>query len=648
MVDLKGALNPLPPTPLRLRVFNLVWQIFVHLMLPLALLHFLWKSRREPLYRRHFAHRFGVGPVGPKGSVWIFATSLGETRAIAPLIEMLLNEGHTVTLTHSSPAGLAEGHRLFDDPRITHSYVPFDHFWSTLLFLARLRPCVGIVVEGEFWPGHLQIAGWMGVPMVHVNGNLNERSLRRGQGLGRIRFEILARFNAILTKSEGHKARYLKAGVPDERILIVGELKFDQKVDPVQLAIGENVKAAWAKDRPVFLIASSVEEEEADLLALVKGISDLPTAPRVIWAPRSPQRFDAVAEALSRAGQTVARRSELASANDLPGISPKVDVIVGDSIGEMNVWYQASDLVFVGATLANKGGHNISEPLALGRPVILGPSIFGITFPAVDADRDGAVRILQNAGAMRREVTRLLSQPNELAEFTEAAASFARKHVGATDRTLYVINQVLGIEGISEQVAAPDRKTADAAIVVLGHEMNADGVPDAETMARLEKAVALLEDTPNALLVTSGWAYRDDTELSLAEAVARAAREDHGLPDGQIVTIPDSRDTVGDAVFFCEAVKAEKVVVVTSQYHTKRARQIFRFVLPAATELHVIGTGEATTPEREASEQTSLAAFENTFAGIEPGDFPAILNRLQSAHPFYNGSVDVKSLRRHD
>jgi 3-deoxy-D-manno-octulosonic-acid transferase len=647
MVDLKGALNPLPPTSLRLRIFDLVWQIFIHLMLPLALLHFLWKSRREPLYRKHFTHRFGMGPVGPKGSVWVFATSLGETRAVAPLIEMLLNEGHTVALTHSSPAGLAEGHRLFDDPRITHSYVPFDHFWSTLLFLARLRPCVGIVVEGEFWPGHLQFAGWMGIPMVHVNGNLNERSLRRGQGLGRVRFDILARFRAILTKSEGHRERYLKAGVPDERILIVGELKFDQKVDPAQLTLGDDLKAAWSRERPVFLIASSVEEEEADLLALVKDVASLPTAPRIIWAPRSPQRFDAVAEALSRAGLTVARRSELASADDLPGVSREDDVIVGDSIGEMNIWYQASDLVFVGATLADKGGHNISEPLALGRPVILGPSIFGITFPAEDAERDGAVRILPDAEATRSEVKSLLSQPSELAEFTQSAASFARKHVGATDRTLYVINRILGIEEKPLKAAIQGRRIADAAIVVLGHEMNSDGLPDAETMARLERATGLFKDMPNAVLVTSGWAYRDDTDLSLAEAVAQAAQTQYGVPNGKIVAIPSSRDTVGDAVFSCEAVKAEKVVVVTRQYHTERARQIFRFVLPEATELDVIGTGEAMTPERDESEQESLAAFENTFAGIEPGDFPAILQRLKSAHLFYNGSVDVKSLRRH-
>ena len=178
--------------------------------------------------------------------------------------------------------------------------------------------------------------------------------------------------------------------------------------------------------------------------------------------------------------------------------------------------------------------------------------------------------------------------------------------------------------------------------------MNADGVPDAETIARLEKAATMLQDEPKALLVTSGWAYRDDTDLSLAEAVAQAARETYGVDDSRIVTIPGSRDTVGDAVFFCEAVKAKKVVVVTSRYHAERARRIFRFILPDTTQLEVIGTGEAMTPNREASEQKSLAAFENTFAGIEPGDYSAILNRLKSAHPFYNGSVDVKSLRRHD
>jgi 3-deoxy-D-manno-octulosonic-acid transferase len=441
--DTSGALKPLSPPKPRLRVFFVVWQVFTHLMLPFALLFFLARSRREPLYRAHFSQRFGLGRVGRKGSVWVFATSLGETRAVSPLVRDLLAVGHSVCLTHSSPAGLIEGRRLFDDPRVTHRYVPFDFIWSTWAFLFRLRPCIGLVVEGEFWPGHLQVAGWLGIPMLHINGNLHENSLRRAERFWGLRMDILTRFNAILTKSEGHRDRYLRAGVSPERILIVGELKFDQWIDPKHLQDGQRLREVWSPDRPVFLIASSVAAEEEALLSIVERLLALPDPPRIIWVPRSPQRFGGVADMLDEKGISSVRRTAVLDQDRGGTIPVDADVLVGDSIGEMNVWTEMADLVFVGGTIADKGGHNISEPLALARPVVIGPSIYGITFPAIDADKDGAARILPDASAVSDEVAMLLTNPEALSQFTRNAESFAARHAGASARTLGIIDEYL-------------------------------------------------------------------------------------------------------------------------------------------------------------------------------------------------------------
>ena len=443
MIDTKHATHPLPSMRMRTRVFFVAWQVFAHLALPFALLFFLVRSRREPLYRKHFSQRFGLGTVGAKGSVWVFATSLGETRAVSPLVKTLLDQGHRVCLTHSSPAGLSEGRRLFDDDRITHRYVPFDFWWSTWLFFIRLRPSIGLVVEGEFWPGHLQVANWMSVPMLHVNGNLHQKSLERSKKTRGLRMDILTRFHAILTKSEGHQDRYLAAGVDPDRILIVGELKFDQWVDKAHLATGDRLRATWSPDAQVFLIASSVADEEDDLIDLAKSLLDLPNPPRIIWAPRSPQRFGSVSSKLAEAGLSVAVRSRVLTSDRSGEIPEEADVLVADSIGEMNIWYKMADLVFVGGTLADKGGHNISEPLALGKPVLLGPSIFGITFPAIDADQFGAVRILPNVAAFKDEAQNLFQDQKALSEFREKATLFAELHVGATERTMQVIDQVL-------------------------------------------------------------------------------------------------------------------------------------------------------------------------------------------------------------
>ena len=403
MTETGDATKPLPPPRLRTRVFFAAWQLLGHLLLPFAILFFVARSRKEPLYRQNLHQRFGLGSVGQKGAVWVFATSLGETRAVSPLVRMLLEEGYVVCLTHASPAGLTEGHRLFDDPRVIHRYVPFDFWWSTWLFLVRLRPVIGLVVEGEFWPGHVQVANWLGIPMLHINGNLNRRSLENAKKTANIRMDILTRFRAITTKSEVNKQRYVGVGVDPARVLVVGE----------------------------------------KLLELAKHLLSLKDPPRIIWAPRSPQRFGAVADLLRENAISTTRRSEVLDDRRQGSIPAGADVLLADSIGEMNMWYQMADLVFVGATLVDKGGHNISEPLALGRPVLLGPSIYGITFPAEDANRDGAVRILPDIAAVTDEATRLLTDGAALAAFTEHARSFSKRHVGATRRTMDIIERVI-------------------------------------------------------------------------------------------------------------------------------------------------------------------------------------------------------------
>lgn len=185
-------------------------------------------------------------------------------------------------------------------------------------------------------------------------------------------------------------------------------------------------------------------------------------------------------------------------------------------------------------------------------------------------------------------------------------------------------------------------------ILVLAHEMSAQGVPSALSLERLKRAADLFHDTDNAELVTTGWAYRDDTELSLADAMATYARDNLGVPAERIQALPQARDTVGDAVFFANQIDAKQVSVVTSAFHKDRTAQIFGFVLGPDVALEVIGTGAPATPDQEASEARSLDAFRKTFQEITPGDLPAITERLHSAHPLYNGAIDAKELRRHD
>lgn len=198
-------------------------------------------------------------------------------------------------------------------------------------------------------------------------------------------------------------------------------------------------------------------------------------------------------------------------------------------------------------------------------------------------------------------------------------------------------------------MTGPDSQvTPRCAVLVLANEMSADGRPTIESQRRLEQAAAEFRARPDALLVTSGWGYREDTDTTLADAMAEAAIRDYGIPADRVLRLHDSRDTVGDAVFFASAVQPQSLVVVTSEYHRIRTEEIFRFVLGPDAELQVVGSGMAGDDARRTAEANSLTAFRRTFEGIKPGDLVSISTRMFSRHPFYNGSTDVKALRQHD
>jgi 3-deoxy-D-manno-octulosonic-acid transferase len=426
-----------------------LYQIVAHLLLPVALAVFLLRSRREPLYRAHLGERLGMATATPPGAVWVFAASLGETRAASPVIERLLSEGHTVLLTHSSPAGRVEGKRLFGADiaagRVVQGYVPLDVFWAVRLFLGRNRPRLGLVVEAETWPALLMEAQRKRIPMVQINGNLTDATVARdlgGPGVARLWF--LRLYDLVLTKSEPLRRNYLAAGVADDRVVIVGELKFDQSRDERQIAAATAMRPSLSPDRPVFMIASSVENEEPALYRLVTSLLSLPQPPLVLWVPRSPQRFDAVADGVAAQGIRTARRSRVLDGAFSGTILTDTQVLVGDSIGEMSFYYGLSDLVFVGASLIDHGGHNIIEPLAQGRPVVMGPSIYGIRFPAEEAAEAGAFESLADIDALIDRTTRLLSDPAALATMAARAEAFHARHTGAADRTMAALAPYLG------------------------------------------------------------------------------------------------------------------------------------------------------------------------------------------------------------
>ena len=441
-MKLQQKTSPLKDLQFSTKTFYVIEQIIAHMLIPLIILLLIFRSRKEPAHLKNLKHRIGFGPVGQKGAIWVYAASLGETRAVSPLIYRLRSEGFKVLLTHQSPAGLAEGARIFGlDSGVTQCYVPLDFFWAVRIFLQRSKPLALVVMEIEIWPAMLIETARKGVLVTMANGNLLDRSTDKKDYLRRRLNNLYQIFNHIFTRTDEYRSRYLSIGVKPENVSVVGELKFDQLIDPAQLNLSKKLHSKLIGAQRILMIASSVRAEERLLLPMVVRLISADPGLRVVWVPRSPQRFRAVEDALTAKGITVQKRSSMGSLID--GTPTNAQVLLGDSIGEMNVYYPLADLVFVGASLVDHGGHNVVEPMALGKPIVMGPSIYGVAFAASPAAIDGALEILPDAKALETRITALMLNSGSLAQMSAAATNFINNKAGAADKTCMGIKALL-------------------------------------------------------------------------------------------------------------------------------------------------------------------------------------------------------------
>ena len=404
-------------------LYSLLW----YLALPFLPLRLAWRGRREPGYREHVGERFGAysSSVGAP-LIWIHAVSLGETRAATPLIERLQRARPDATLlvTHMTATGRAAGRALFGD-RVVQAWLPYDVPFAVRRFLRHFRPQAGLLMETELWPNLVAEAHAAGVPLFVVNGRLSARSAAGYARVGSMTRTMLRAFAGIATQSASDAERFAALGASAP--VVTGNLKFDLDIPTSALALGDDLRRLFGGARPVWVAGSTRDGEEALILdALARRA--LPPRTLTVIVPRHPQRFDAVAQLLSERGLRHIRRS----ANKR--VNADVDFVLGDSMGEMLAYYRAADVAFVGGSLVPLGGQNLIEPIALGRPTLIGPYTFNFAEATANATAAGAARAVANADALLDEASALLNSPSERARMSEAALAFHAMHRGATTR----------------------------------------------------------------------------------------------------------------------------------------------------------------------------------------------------------------------
>jgi 3-deoxy-D-manno-octulosonic-acid transferase len=415
---------------------RVVYSLLFYLAQPLVWIRLLWRSRKQPEYRRHLGERYGFhGRLAPTQLLWLHAVSVGETRAAEPLIKALLEAypDYSLLLTHMTPTGRATGAELIAKygERLIQAYLPYDLPDACARFLDHFKPRLGLLMETEIWPNLIAAARQRNLPVSLINARLSARSQRGYRRLAPLIRPALEALRAVAAQTPADAERLAAIGA--RRVDVFGNIKFDVTPAPEKLQLGNTWRQAIGA-RPVCLAASTRDGEEALILDAFAR-ADVPGL-LLVLVPRHPQRFAEVSALVEERKLTMGRRSE----NSLP--TDETRVWLGDSMGEMPAYFALADLAIMGGTLLPFGGQNLIEAAACGCPVLVGPHTYNFAQAAEDAVACGAAKRIPDADAAARAAEHLLKNRPALETMRRAATEFSQAHRGATARTMALIREI--------------------------------------------------------------------------------------------------------------------------------------------------------------------------------------------------------------
>lgn len=430
----------------------------------------------EPGYLHAVNERFGryataVPPhAGP--TVWIHAVSLGETRAAAVLIAALRSQlpDMRLLLTHGTATGRAEGVKLLHAGDL-QAWLPWDTVGATRCFLNHFKPQIGVLMETEIWPNLVHACKARQMPLVLANARLSDKSLRQAEKLAWLARPAYSALHAVWPQTAQDAQRFRQLGASVRAVF--GNLKFDATVNASQLAQGREWRSRTGQ--PVVMFASSREGEELALLQILKSFN--PLAPvykgdiamdvvvnEIQWliVPRHPQRFEAVAELITAQGFAVSRRSSwraqgpgklfdaaagavnsggvtAAGASNADGQCVIPTVWLGDSLGEMALYFGLADVALLGGSFEPLGGQNLIEAAACGCPVVMGPHTFNFAEASEQAQKAGAALRVADLAQAVTVAGDLITHAGRLADAREASSNFAQAHRGAAQQLAHAI-----------------------------------------------------------------------------------------------------------------------------------------------------------------------------------------------------------------
>jgi 3-deoxy-D-manno-octulosonic-acid transferase len=407
----------------------IVYRLMVYLVLPVVLLMQLVKGFRNRAYWQRWGERLGLVTVEGPIDCWIHAVSVGEVRAVVPLVKSILEKRPDckICVTTTTPTGSTTVGQLFAG-RIEHCYLPYDTGIGVRQFLSRVRPRVGLIVETEIWPNLIRECQNHNVRLAYINVRLSGRSRQRYAKFRSLFAPLLGTVRLFLIQSEADASRIVSIGAPVDRSHVTGSIKIDAAIPASTGEAAQDIRRKIAGDRPVWICGSTRDGEEQIILRVFQRIRETHPKLLLVLVPRHPERFDSVARLSKRAGFKLARRSLVDE------LDASADVYLADTMGELSLLYGVSDVAFVGGSLVELGGQNLLEPCALGVPVCFGPHMFNfaeISRWVIDA---GAGFQVNDEDQLFGTVDRLLSDPNLRHDCGQLGKQLILDHSGALEK----------------------------------------------------------------------------------------------------------------------------------------------------------------------------------------------------------------------
>ncbi len=439
-----------------------LYTLFLYLIFPLVLLRLLIRSRSNPDYRKRWSERLGLfNNYNNKPVIWVHTVSVGEAIAAKPLIEKLLDTYSDIPIlvTTTTPTGSDRVRAMFADQienqQLLHVYFPYDLLGSVTRFIKTFQPRILIVVETEIWPNLYAKCYQQKIPVVMVNARLSDKSTQSYLKVKGLVAETLSKVNVIAVRSKSDAERFSQLGAKPSKIQEIGNIKYDISIDQGQVVKAKKHLKSWNNDdqdrRLVYVAASTHEGEDVKILFTYLNLLKQFPSLLLVLVPRHPERFDEVyKDCLEQLPKelSIVRHSQITDYTDIE--KQKLNVILGDSMGEMQMWYATADIVFIGGSLVQTGGHNPLEATLFGVPVVSGPHMFNFEDIATELSAAELLFVCDDEFEISKKLSQILMdkkdldlQNSRLNVYENKAENFMQQHQGVTARLLTIVAKVL-------------------------------------------------------------------------------------------------------------------------------------------------------------------------------------------------------------